>query len=78
MNVWKQLRAILLRPGMVTVVIPATILYRTGITWPPSMSNIVIGCRSVRPPTIHDLLSFDPAEREAQSVRWQGKSHGGR
>ena len=31
MNTWKQLRAILLLPGMVTVVIPATILYFTGI-----------------------------------------------
>ena len=27
MNAWKQLRAILLLPGMVAVVIPATILY---------------------------------------------------
>ena len=37
---WKQLRAILLLPGMVTVVIPATILYFTGISqsW-----NIVVG-----------------------------------
>jgi len=28
MPAWKQLRAILLLPGMVTVVIPATILYQ--------------------------------------------------
>jgi hypothetical protein len=31
MNAWKQRRAILLLPGMVTGVIPATILYTTGI-----------------------------------------------
>ena len=42
MNAWKQLRAILLLPGMVTVVIPATILYFTGIGWPPSPWNIVL------------------------------------
>jgi protein-S-isoprenylcysteine O-methyltransferase Ste14 len=42
MNIWKQLRAILLLPGMVTVVIPATILYRTGVTWPPSPWNVVL------------------------------------
>ena len=36
MNIWKQLRAILLLPGMVAVVIPATILYCTGVAWPPS------------------------------------------
>jgi protein-S-isoprenylcysteine O-methyltransferase Ste14 len=41
-NAWKQLRAILLLPGMVTVVIPATILYGTGIGWPPSPWNIVL------------------------------------
>ena len=40
MNAWKQLRAILLLPGMVTVVIPATIIYFTGISQPRS---IVIG-----------------------------------
>ena len=34
MNIWRQLRAILLLPGMVTVVIPATILYFTGIPQP--------------------------------------------
>ena len=43
MNVWRQLRAILLLPGTVTVVIPATILYCTGIVWPPSPWNVVIG-----------------------------------
>jgi protein-S-isoprenylcysteine O-methyltransferase Ste14 len=42
MNAWKQLRAILLLPGMVTVVIPATILYCTGLAWPPSPWNIVL------------------------------------
>lgn len=42
MNAWKQLRAILLLPGMVTVVIPATILYCTGVAWPPSPWNIVL------------------------------------
>ena len=40
MNTWKQLRAILLLPGMVAVVIPATIIYFTGISQPRS---IVIG-----------------------------------
>jgi hypothetical protein len=43
MNLWKQIRAILLLPGMVTVVIPATILYCTGAAWPPSPWNTVIG-----------------------------------
>ncbi len=43
MNAWKQLRAILLLPGIVAVIIPATILYRTGIVWPPSPWNIGIG-----------------------------------
>jgi len=42
MNLWKELRAILLLPGMVTVVIPATILYGTGLAWPPSPWNIVL------------------------------------
>ena len=37
MAAWKHLRAILLLPGMVTVVIPATILYCTGIRQPWSM-----------------------------------------
>src|SRR5208337_5025499 len=44
MNAWKQLRAILLLPGMVTVVIPATILYGTSVAWPPLPWNIVTGC----------------------------------
>jgi protein-S-isoprenylcysteine O-methyltransferase Ste14 len=39
----KQLRAILLLPGMVAVAIPATILYFTGIAWPPCPWNAVIG-----------------------------------
>ena len=42
MNAWKQLRAILLLPGMVAVLIPATILYCTGVAWPPSPWNIVL------------------------------------
>ena len=33
MNAWKQLRAVLLLPSMVTVVIPAIILYFVGIQW---------------------------------------------
>ena len=36
MNAWKQIRAILLLPGMVTVAIPATILCTTWTAWPPS------------------------------------------
>jgi hypothetical protein len=32
----RHLRAILLLPGMVTVVVPAAILYVTGVRWPPS------------------------------------------
>ncbi len=43
MIAWKQLRAILLLPGMVAVAIPAAILYFTGIAWPPSLWNIAIG-----------------------------------
>lgn len=41
MSIWKQIRAILLLPGMVAIVIPTTILYCTGIRWPPSPWNIV-------------------------------------
>jgi len=47
MTTWKQLRAILLLPGMVTVAIPATILWTTGIGWPPSPWNLILpvtGC----------------------------------
>lgn len=47
MNAWKQLRAILLLPGMVTVIIPAAVLYWFGVAWPLSPWNIilpVIGC----------------------------------
>jgi len=51
MNAWKQLRAILLLPGMVTVVIPATILYGTGVAWPPSPWNFIM-------PVIGSLLVF--------------------
>ncbi len=43
MNIWKQLRAILLLPGTIAVIIPATILYFTGIGWPPSPWNVVTG-----------------------------------
>lgn len=39
----KQVRAILLLPGIVAIAIPATILYHTGVAWPPSPWNIVIG-----------------------------------
>jgi protein-S-isoprenylcysteine O-methyltransferase Ste14 len=39
----RQLRAILLVPGMVAVAIPATILYFTGIVWPPPSWNAVVG-----------------------------------
>ena len=42
MNAWKQLRAILLLPGTVTIVIPATILYFAGLAWPPPPWNIVL------------------------------------
>lgn len=42
MNVVKHLRAILLLPGMVTVAIPATILYATGIGWPQFPWNIIL------------------------------------
>jgi protein-S-isoprenylcysteine O-methyltransferase Ste14 len=47
MNAWKQIRAILLLPGMVTIVIPATILYCAGIHRLPFSWKIalpVIGC----------------------------------
>lgn len=43
MNFWNQLRAILLLPGIIAVAIPAAILYFTGVVWPPSLLNIVIG-----------------------------------
>jgi len=42
MDTWKQLRAILLLPGMATVVIPATILYIAGIRWPSFPWSIVL------------------------------------
>lgn len=43
MNTWKQIKAILLLPGMVTIVIPATILYFT--EWSLSYKILsVIGC----------------------------------
>jgi protein-S-isoprenylcysteine O-methyltransferase Ste14 len=44
---WKQIRAILVLPGMVTIVIPATILYFNGINGFPAQWNVVlpiIGC----------------------------------
>ena len=47
METWKHLRAILPLPGIVTLPNPATILYLTGIRWPPFPWNIVlavIGC----------------------------------
>jgi len=43
MSNWKQLRAILLLPGMVTVVVPAIIVYATGMKWPPSWWSIAFG-----------------------------------
>ena len=43
MNTWKQVRAILVLPGIVAVAIPAAILYRTAVAWPPSPWNIAIG-----------------------------------
>jgi protein-S-isoprenylcysteine O-methyltransferase Ste14 len=42
MDAWKQLRAILLLPGTVTVVIPATILQFAGIDWPSFPWNIAL------------------------------------
>jgi protein-S-isoprenylcysteine O-methyltransferase Ste14 len=46
MNAWSHLRAVLLLPGMVTVVIPATVLYRTGIKWPSPLNFVlpISGC----------------------------------
>ncbi len=43
MNIWKQLRAILLLPGIIAVAIPATILYFTGVVWPPLPRNAIVG-----------------------------------
>ena len=60
MNIWKQIRAILLLPGIVAVVIPATILYCTGMAWPPSPWNIVIGLRLHSPRARSDGLD-EPA-----------------
>ena len=42
MNIWRQLRAILLLPGIIAIAIPATILYFTGIVWPLSPWKIVL------------------------------------
>jgi len=42
MDGWLQLRAILLLPGMVTGVIPATILYGSWRGWPPFPWNVVL------------------------------------
>ena len=42
MDTWKQLRAILLLPGTVAIVIPATILYFTGIR-PWNVALLVVG-----------------------------------
>ena len=42
MSTWKQIRAVLLLPGTVTVVIPATILYFTAHPILPSPWNIVL------------------------------------
>ena len=42
MNAWKHLRAILLLPGTVTVVIPAIILCFAGIGWPSFPWNIAL------------------------------------
>jgi len=46
-NAWSQFRAILLLPGVVLGVIPATILYFTGIHWLPFPWSVVlpiVGC----------------------------------
>lgn len=42
MNVWSQLRAALALPGMVTILIPAGILYATGIGWRAFPWNVVL------------------------------------
>jgi protein-S-isoprenylcysteine O-methyltransferase Ste14 len=42
MNLWKHVRAVLLLPGTIAVVIPATILYCTGVAWPPFPWNIAL------------------------------------
>ena len=43
MTIWRQLRAILLLPGVIAVAIPATILNFTGIAWPPSPWRMILG-----------------------------------
>ena len=43
MNIWKQLRAVLLLPGIIAIAIPVTILFVTGIVWPLSPWNVVLG-----------------------------------
>ena len=43
MTFWKHLRAIVLLPGIVGVVIPAAILLLTGVAWPPSWWNLAFG-----------------------------------
>ena len=43
MNPCQQIRAILLLPGIIAVAIPATILYFTGVVWPPTLCNVVTG-----------------------------------
>src|SRR5208283_5314100 len=42
MSAWKQIRAILLLPGVVTIAIPAIILYPNGIVWRSYPWNIVL------------------------------------
>ena len=51
MNAWKRLRAILLLPGMVIIVIPAAILYCTGSGWLPSPWDIIL-------PVVGSILIF--------------------
>jgi protein-S-isoprenylcysteine O-methyltransferase Ste14 len=43
MKIWKQVRAIILLPGSIAVIIPAAILYFTRAGWPPSPWNVVTG-----------------------------------